>query len=149
MLFKNYLPTNNSQVGSKASKLTYFPVINIFQEPILICKLYNHNSQKNRKKSKNRSENCWFLKVFEITGTDGSLILNCFGRNGTDGSLILNCFGRNETTGSLIARVFIQDPEPAGLSKFKEPHHVVFPVKLRPPNTHSTLASFNTCWLNN
>jgi hypothetical protein len=54
------------------------------------------------------SENCWFLKVFEITGTDGSLILNCFGRNGI--------------TGSLIAGVFIQEPGPAGLSKFKEPH---------------------------
>jgi hypothetical protein len=39
-------------------------------------------------------ENCWFFKVFEITRTGGSLILNFFQRTGTCASLILIFFQR-------------------------------------------------------
>jgi hypothetical protein len=97
--------------------------------------IYNHNSQKNRKKSQNRSENCWFLKVFEITGTDGSLILNCFGRTGTSGSLISGDLKKIKNL-----RVF---------KNSKNYTMLVFPVKLCTRIPLSILASFNTCLLNN
>jgi hypothetical protein len=56
--------------------LTHPPVLEIFKDPILVC---NRTSQKNKvKRSKNRQlfhNNHRFFKVFEVTGTGGSLIL--------------------------------------------------------------------------
>ncbi len=53
------------------------------KEPLILCQFFH--------------DSCWFFKVSEISGTNGSLILKTLQRTRTSGSLILE-YSKNHTT---------------------------------------------------